>query len=68
MADPVSWLVIEPGWEVVDAAGEPVGRVLEVLGDKERDIWDGLRVGGGEYVAAERVAEITTDKRITLKA
>ena len=65
MADPVSWLMIEPGWEVVDAAGERVGKVDEVLGDQERDIWDGLRVDG-EYVAAERVAEITTG-RIALR-
>ena len=64
MADPVSWLLIERGWEVVDAQGERVGNVDEVLGDPEHDIWDGLTVDG-EYVAAERVGEIVTG-RITL--
>jgi hypothetical protein len=64
MADPVSWLMIEPGWEVVDADGNRVGKVDEVLGDGEADIWDGLTVSG-EYVAAEDVAQIV-EGRITL--
>lgn len=64
MADPVSWLMIERGWEVVDAAGERVGKVDEVLGDKHTDIWDGLTVSG-KYVAAEDVTEIV-EGRITL--
>jgi sporulation protein YlmC with PRC-barrel domain len=65
MADPVSWLMIERGWEVVDANGKRVGKVDEVLGDTEADIWDGLTVSG-EYVAAEDVAEIV-EGRITLE-
>ena len=64
MTDPVSWLLIEPGWEVVDAQGESVGKVDEVVGDPERDIFDGLNVSAGllgesRYVAAEAVGEIT---------
>jgi hypothetical protein len=63
MADPVSWLMIEPGWRVVAADGEDVGRVEEVVGDSSHDIWDGLGVASGilarpQYVAAEQVAEI----------
>jgi hypothetical protein len=64
MADPVSWLMIEPGWEVVDRQGKRVGTVNEVLGEREADIWDGLTVSG-DYVAAEDVAEIV-EGRITL--
>jgi len=64
MADPVSWLLIEPGWEVVGANGERIGKVDEVLGDFEADIWDGLTVDG-KYVPAEQVASIVED-RITL--
>ena len=64
MADPVSWLLIERGWEVVDASGTRIGKVDEVLGDKETDIWDGLTVSG-EYVAAEDVATIV-EGRITV--
>jgi hypothetical protein len=64
MADPVAWLVIERGWEVADASGKRIGKVDEVLGDREADIWDGLTVSG-EYVPAEDVAQIV-EGRITL--
>jgi sporulation protein YlmC with PRC-barrel domain len=55
--DPVSWLLVEPGWMVYDADGKKVGRVDEVLGDEQTDIFHGLMVDGDE-VLAERVAEI----------
>ena len=55
--DPVSWLMVEPGWKVVDARGKKVGKVDEVLGDEQIDIFHGLLVGGHE-ILAERVAEI----------
>ena len=55
--DPVSWLMVEPGWTVVDAHGTKVGKVDEVLGDEQIDIFHGLLVGGHE-ILAERVAEI----------
>ncbi len=56
--DPVSWLLIEPGWTVVDAHGKKVGKVEEVLGDEQVDIFHGLLVNR-EEILAERVAEIT---------
>jgi hypothetical protein len=60
MADPVSWFLIRPGWKVVAADGTEVGRVDEVRGDQERDIFDGLDVapsvfGAARYVPAEQV-------------
>ena len=63
MADPVSWLLIEPGWKVLDPSGKEIGRVEEVLGDSGADIFDGLSVATGilgrpRYVPAEVVAEI----------
>ena len=62
-AEPVSWLVIERGWTVVAADGTEVGKVEEVVGDPEDDIFNGLAVstsllGAPKYVPAERVAEI----------
>jgi hypothetical protein len=58
----VSWLLLERGWEVVDAAGEPVGSVDQVLGDPDRDIFEGLRVrlgaGGTAFVPGEDVGRI----------
>jgi hypothetical protein len=72
VSDPVSWLVIEPGWEVVGADGESVGKVHEVLGDPEADIFDGLQVTAGvltetQYVPSEEVGEIT-EGRVQLTA
>jgi hypothetical protein len=63
--DPVSWLMIEPGWRVVDASGEELGRVEAVTGDSAADIFDGLAVAGSifaepRYVPAEQIAGITT--------
>jgi hypothetical protein len=55
--DPVSWLMVERGWTVVDAHGKKIGKVDEVLGDEQIDIFHGLLVGG-EEILAERVAEI----------
>ena len=42
MADPASWLVAEPGWEVVGADGKHIGQVKEILGDNDKDIFNGL--------------------------
>lgn len=64
MADPVSWLMIEPGWRVVAADGTEIGKIEEVVGDPGSDIFNGLAVSTGllakpKYVPAERVSEIT---------
>jgi hypothetical protein len=71
MTDPTSWYMIEPGWEVIDGAGERVGEVTSIVGDQDSDIFDGLRIetpGGDElYVIADRVADLV-DGRVTLDA
>lgn len=63
MSDPVAWLMIEEGWPVLGRDGVELGRVKEVLGDENADIFDGLLVSPGVlrkdgYVPAERVAAI----------
>ena len=63
MPDPVSWFVVEPGWKIVAADGDEVGTVHELLGDPERDIFDGITVSTGAltkptYVPSEQVGEI----------
>lgn len=65
MSDPVSWLMIEPGWRVVGSDGAEIGRVEEVIGDSSHDIWDGIAVATGilarpRYVPSEQVARIET--------
>jgi hypothetical protein len=69
--DPVSWFLIEPGWQVEASDGSDVGRVLEVTGDSSADIFDGLAVassmfGKPRYVPAEEVAGIV-DGRVRLR-
>ena len=64
MSDPVSWLVIEEGWKVLDASGEEAGHVVEVIGDSGVDIFNGLAISTGlltghRYVPAEAVKSIT---------
>ena len=62
MGDPVSWFVVEPGWEVVDA--EKAHRPSEgVLGDTDKDIFNGIAVSPGllkptRYVPAEVIERI----------
>lgn len=64
MADPVAWTVVERGWAVVASDGSEVGKVDQVLGDPEADIFDGLSVGTGTlldrplYVPSEKVGGI----------
>jgi hypothetical protein len=65
--DPVAWIAIGEGALVVAADGSEVGKVKEVAGDKEADIFDGLvikhsRFDADRYVASERVKGIWPDR------
>jgi hypothetical protein len=63
LAEPVSWFLIEKHWRVVGADGKEIGKVEEVVGDSNHDIFSGLTVGTGllhkpHFVPAEVVAGI----------
>jgi len=63
MSDPVSWFLIDKGWDVVGRDGTELGSVHEVVGDTDKDIFNGLAVSPGflrsaRYVPAERVGTI----------
>jgi hypothetical protein len=63
VADPVSWFLIERGWQVLGSDGSELGTVEETVGDSQLDIFDGLTVATGllskaRYVPAEQVEEI----------
>ena len=71
MADPVSWLQIEQGWNVVSSDAVIVGTVAQVEGDKQSDIFDGLAVQSEGhrqivYVPGEQVGAIHPGQ-VTLK-
>ena len=60
---PVSWKAIERDAVVVSSDGVEAGRVSEVAGDPEADIFNGLvlsfgTLGKPRYLAAERVRGI----------
>ena len=64
MADPVAWTMVERGWAVAASDGSEVGKVDQVIGDPEADIFDGFAVGAGTvldrplYVPSEKVGAI----------
>jgi hypothetical protein len=71
MTDPVSWLQIGQGWNVITSDGVLVGTVAQVEGDKQSDIFDGLAVESKQptqirYVPGEQVAAIYPGE-VTLK-
>jgi sporulation protein YlmC with PRC-barrel domain len=71
MTDPVSWLQVEQGWNVVTSDGVIVGTVAQVEGDKQSDIFDGLAVESKQptqirYVPSEQVGAIHPGE-VTLK-
>ncbi len=62
-ADRIAWVMIEHGWSVFDRDGGELGKVAEVVGDSDSDIFNGLMVSHGllsrdTYVPSERVASI----------
>ena len=71
MTDPVSWLQIAQGWNVITSDGVIIGTVAQVEGDKQSDIFDGLAVESKQptrirYVPGEQVAAIYPGE-VTLK-
>ena len=63
MADPIAWVMIEKGWRVVDANGDEAGKIDEITGDENADIFDGITVKQGtlskdKYVPSEHVGAI----------
>jgi hypothetical protein len=69
--DPVSWLQIAQGWNVVASDGVVIGTVAQIEGDKQEDIFDGLAVQPAQpgqilYVPGEQVGLIYPDQ-VTLK-
>lgn len=57
--------MIEQGWSVLDATGNEIGKVDQITGDLNADIFDGITVGDGgtvltrpKYVSSEHVTEI----------
>lgn len=62
--DPIAWLALEPGTPILTADGEEVGKVDEVIADRQKDIFSGITFRSGllekpTFVPAEHVASLT---------
>jgi hypothetical protein len=71
LSDPVSWLLIRRGWNVVGADGARLGRVGAVRGEPTKDIFNGVVVRpdsqlGPRYVGSDLIGSITVG-RVELK-
>jgi hypothetical protein len=70
--EPISYMALEEGTEVLSADGQSLGKVTHVLADVDDDIFDGIVIdaswlpGGHVFADATQVDEIRTDK-VTLK-
>ena len=65
MSDPVSWLLVRRGWQVVSSDGVAVGRIGAVRGEPVKDIFDGVVVraksASPRYIPAESIERIVSD-------
>ena len=66
----VAWLAMPQKAPVIGKSGEEIGRMEELLGDKEDDIFHGIvlklaRGGHKVEVAADRIPKITTRRVYT---
>jgi hypothetical protein len=63
----VSWKTIEKGARVDASDGQELGKVVEIAGDSEADIFSGLvvslsRLGSHRFLPSERVTGIWPDR------
>jgi hypothetical protein len=63
----VSWKAIETGARVFALGGEEIGKVKEIAGDAEADIFSGLvvslsRLSANRFLPSERVTAIWPDR------
>jgi uncharacterized protein YrrD len=62
--DPIAWLALEPGTPILASDDEEVGKVDEVIADREKDIFSGITFRSGvlekaTFIPAEHVARLT---------
>ena len=70
MSEPVSWLLIRRGWQVLSSEGAVVGRIGAVRGEPTKDIFNGIVVRANSapprYIPSEYLSEIVSG-RVTVK-
>ena len=69
---PISWMTLSSGTPIMAADGTQVGRVQDVVADREKDIFSGVTFsegirGGIRFVPAALIDQITSEG-VTLTA
>jgi uncharacterized protein YrrD len=62
--DPIAWLALEEGTPIVASDGEQVGKVLEVIADRQKDIFSGITFRPGVldtpvFLPADKIDRLT---------
>jgi len=71
---PIAWLALEEGTQVVSSDGEEIGKVVRVVADVGKDIFSGVAIRTGlleqtQFAPAALIEEITTEAvRLTVSA
>lgn len=63
---PIAWLALEPGTPIYSVDGEQIGKVDEVIADRQKDIFSGVTFSSGLlsatlFVPADRIDSLNTD-------
>ena len=67
---PIAWLALQEGTAIVGSDGEQVGKVGEVIADRQKDIFSGITFKPGLmdaalFIPADKIGELS-DSQVTL--
>ena len=71
---PIAWMALDTGTPIVTSDGTELGRVHEVVADRQKDIFSGLTfrdgvLSGERFVPAATIDTITTEEvRLTVSS
>jgi hypothetical protein len=62
---PIAWPALAPGTDVIASDGTDIGKVTDVIADREKDIFSGISFRSGildqeRFAPADQIDEITT--------
>ena len=61
---PIAWLALEAGTAIHTSDGEQIGKVDEVIADRQKDIFSGITfkpgmMGGARFIPADKIEEMS---------
>jgi uncharacterized protein YrrD len=64
---PISWMALDKGTPVRSSDGAELGKVTEVVADRQKDIFSGIAVTSGildsdRFIPAEQIGSITAEQ------